>query len=380
MRREHTIAVAALLMALPSALGQLERLEATREYMQLLEERLRVEPRDPVDQRIALEGLSGDPFLNDLTPGYVVVEGCIQVPFEDYLAALAEPGRGVFGGNGVTYWGNTIPYDFATNVNATQQQQAVAAMNAISNRTGITFVVRSTQPDWIRFQASTFNNSPVGRRGGMQIINIASWNTQIVIVHEIYHSLGFWHQQSASDRDTYVTINGNNICGSSPVPGDQCHAATCQDCVDNQGNFISCAYNFDIEGTAAIWGPYDFDSFMHYPRWAFTCNGGDTITVNSPWNGQWQSLIGQRDHFSLIDELTCRGLYPVSGDRWLRPGGVAGEPGSFLAPFRGTFNEAEAGTPTNGTLFIDPGSYSGVGTYSAAKTIRATYGTVTIGQ
>jgi hypothetical protein len=175
-----------------------------------------------------------------------------------------------------------------------------------------TRAVRTSQADWIRFQASSFNNSPVGRQGGTQIINITSWGTQIIIVHEIYHSLGFWHEQSAPDRDTYVTINFANICGSSGVPGNGCNANVCQLCADAGGNFISCAFNFNITSGAGLWGPYDFDSFMHYGRTAFSCNGADTITVNAPLNAQWQNLIGQRSHLSLIDELSCRGIYPFN--------------------------------------------------------------------
>jgi hypothetical protein len=368
-----TIAVAGLTVASVCADEAEDRLKATFEYSELLEE----QPRMPVDPFLALEGLSEDPFLDDLTPGYVVIEGCIQVPYEEYLIAQEEGTKAVYGN--ATFWGSTIPFDFAGNVNATRQQQAIDAMNAISARVGINFVARTNQTDWIRFQASSFNNSPIGRRGGMQIINITSWNTQIIIIHEIYHSLGFWHEQSASDRDTFVTINWNNICGSSNTPGNQCHAATCQGCVNSQGNFISCAFNFDIEAAASVWGPYDFDSFMHYPRWAFSCNGNDTITVNAAWNAQWQNQIGQRDHFSLIDELSCRGIYPFAGDRWLRTGTSTFQFGTFFFPYRASFSTAFSGTPANGTLLIDPGTYSGVGLYSQAKFVRGTFGTVLIG-
>lgn len=376
MKRTHAIALVLSMLSIEAAAE--DRVKATFEYYDMLAARLANETREPVDPQLALEGLSDNPFLDDLTPGYVIIEGDIQIPLHEWEALMSgDPMRAVFGT--VDFWGAVVPFDFAANVNATRRQQAIDAMNAISARAGVAFVPRTSQDDWIRFQASTFNNSPFGRRGGMQIINIVSWDTQIIIIHEIYHSLGFWHEQSAPDRDTYVTINHGNVCGSSNAPGHPCHPATCGGCADSQGNFISCAHNFDIRQGADLWGPYDFDSFMHYGRLAFSCNGNDTVTVNEPWNAPWQNLIGQRTHFSLIDELSCRGIYPFTGDRWLRPGSGGTQTGTFFNPFRGSFSTAFNGTPQNGTLLIDPGTYPGVGTYGQAKTIRGTYGLVTIG-
>src|SRR5262249_45150972 len=50
------------------------------------------------------------------------------------------------------------------------------------------------------------NNSPVGMQGGRQIINIVSWTSKFVIVHELMHTLGFFHEQSSPLRDTYVDV------------------------------------------------------------------------------------------------------------------------------------------------------------------------------
>ncbi len=334
--------------------------------------------RPPADPDISSEGVAAGVQPDDLTPGYVLFEGDIQLRPEEIDYGVEGAPRAVFGT--VNYWGATVPYDFAANVSTTNQQNAINAMNAISARAGVTFRLRvGGDPDWIRFNASTFNNSPVGRQGGQQIINIVSWGTQIIIVHELYHSLGFWHEQSAPDRGTFVTINFGNVCGASSVPGNPCNPNVCQGCADAQNNFISCAFNFNTTAGAGVWGGYDFDSFMHYGRTAFSCNGGDTITVNAAWNAQWQSLIGQRDHFSLLDELSCRGIYPFVGDRWLRIGPGGSNVGTFFNPFIGTFTTACNATPQNGTLLIDPGTYSGIGTYSQAKTVRATFGTVVIG-
>lgn len=367
--------IALFLLTTGTIYGQIDRQKATTEYTEMLAEQLANQP--PVDPAIALEGMTSG-HHPDIPHEYVIVEGDIQIKESDLDAYLEGPTRAVIGGV-ASYWGSTVPYDFSVNVSAANQTAAINAMNAIAARANITFrPLTGSDLDWIRFNASNGNNSAVGRQGGTQFINISSWGTQFIIVHEIYHALGFWHQQGASDRDTYVTINNGNICGASATPGDPCNAGVCQLCQDNNNNWISCASQFSITG-GALYGPYDFDSFMHYGRNAFSCNGSDTITVNSTWNAQWQNAIGQRTHFSLIDGLTVRGIYPYSFDRWVRAGGGGSNLGTFFNPFIFTFINAYINSPTGSTMFVDPGTYSGIGTYNRAMTIRGTYGTATIG-
>ena len=56
-------------------------------------------------------------------------------------------------------------------------------------------------------------HSYVGRKTqGHQELNLGpNCNSLSVIIHEILHALGFLHEQSRIDRDTYVTINYANI-------------------------------------------------------------------------------------------------------------------------------------------------------------------------
>jgi len=74
-------------------------------------------------------------------------------------------------------------------------------------------------------------------------------------VHELLHALGFYHQQSATERDEYVKINWENILDG--------HAH----------NFNKYARthitNFGVE--------YDYQSVMHYSSRAFSKNGKATI-------------------------------------------------------------------------------------------------------
>ena len=248
------------------------------------------------------------PFLTDLTPGYVIIEGDIQVKYEHYRQ-LVDPTAetdATFGA--VTYWTqNVVPFDFVTTgsgtVSAANQTAAINAMNAIAARAGVIFrPAVSGDVNRITFQNSSFNNSPIGMQGGAQIINIVSWNSQIIICHELYHSLGFWHEQSRLDRGTFITVNGANICGSSSSVGCTAGTATgnCCLCIDANGLCTPCGFNFNTQAGTSTYGPYDFGSFMHYGRTAFSCNLLDTITVNEPFNAQWQAVIGQRSAFSLL--------------------------------------------------------------------------------
>jgi hypothetical protein len=300
---------------------------------------------------VAAPGLPGARSHPDVPEGYVLIQGDIQVRIDEYRDWLV--GNAAFGS--VTFWGLTVPFSFNANVTATDQQLAINAMNGISSRTGLTFVARTNQSDFIVFNDSTGNNSPVGRQGGSQTINILNWSNQFVITHELYHSLGFHHEQSRPDRDTFVTINFQNVC---------------QDCCPGG----SCDYAFEIRNIL-VYGPYDFDSFMHYPDTAFSINTQPTIVANPPF-AQFQSSMGQRDHFSFFDEITCRGIYPEPLDYWWAPNTQGFGFGTFLNPFiHSSFGGAYNATPSGGTLFIKfNNSYPAVGTYARAMTLRAPLG------
>ncbi len=170
-----------------------------------------------------------------------------------------------------------IPYEFNANVSATNQARAINAMNEIMEVCGAEFVERTTEFDRIVFVDSNVNSSFVGRSGGPQNVNIANWNIRFIIVHELLHALGSYHEQSRPDRDDFVEINVANI---EP----------------------DALFNFQIAPLAAPVGDYDFDSVMHYGQFDFSTNGMRTITVLPPNEAQ-QAQIGQRVRLSDGDIL-----------------------------------------------------------------------------
>ena len=55
-------------------------------------------------------------------------------------------------------------------------------------------------------------HSSIGRDGGEQTITIGQDCYYLgVIMHEMTHAVGFFHEQNRWDRDQYITIHWNNI-------------------------------------------------------------------------------------------------------------------------------------------------------------------------
>lgn len=93
------------------------------------------------------------------------------------------------------------------------------------------------------------------------------------VIHEIIHSLGFWHEQSRPDRDQYITVKKENI-----KPGTSKESLMN---ILNIRNFIYYFLNsfytesrqnfhtYETPFTRTYELPYDYGSIMHYSRFAF---------------------------------------------------------------------------------------------------------------
>ena len=176
---------------------------------------------------------------------------------------------------GTPWTGGLVYYDFDGNVTAQNQARSLTAMAEWAAVANVRFIPRTTQANYIHFQNSNGNNSFVGMIGGPQTLNMFNWNFKYIICHELAHALGFRHEQTRPDRDTFVTINFGNIC---------CNASS----------------NFQINPSATTTGAYDFLSIMHYGRTAFSTGSADTITCK-PAYAQFQNQIGNRSYMTLMD-------------------------------------------------------------------------------
>ncbi len=228
--------------------------------------------------------------------GCKLIEGCIVVP--EHAAAASDEGgsgqpqHGTYANN--AWPGGLVPYTFDAGVSPENQARMREAMDSWEAVAGVQFVPRTTEPNYVNVIHGSGNWSYVGRVGGAQDLSIVNWTYHFIIMHELAHALGVWHEQSRPDRDNYVQINAGNI----------------QSGMEN---------NFDLQSGANMDGPYDFDSIMHYPQCAFAncvCSSSCTTISCLPGYEAWQSQIGQRNHLSVGDADTMVSMYgpPLSAD------------------------------------------------------------------
>ncbi len=205
-----------------------------------------------------------------------------EIAIGDIRYPVESDGPQKSGWTGTKWTNETVYYQFNANVNATNKARFVAATAEWSAVADLTFLEGTGSGNYIHVQDDSVNSSSVGMIGGQQTLKMVSWSSKFIICHELAHALGQKHEQSRSDRDTFVTINTANIeAGKS--------------------------HNFNIFSTTN-YGAYDFTSVMHYRGTAFGINGAITIQTK-PGYTQFQSSMGQRTYLSALDQSGMASRY-----------------------------------------------------------------------
>ncbi|XP_058125716.1 zinc metalloproteinase nas-15-like [Anopheles ziemanni] len=184
----------------------------------------------------------------------------------------------------------TVPYEIVTSDFSPDHRSAIeAAMRTIEAFTCIRFVpATASTVDFVRIRAGQGCSSFVGRIRGAQQLTLqtdpvgSGCFRHGTIVHELIHALGFYHMQSATDRDDWVSIQWENI-----EPG-------------REGNFQS----YGTDRILSYGVEYDYGSIMHYDERAFSTNGLPTIVPRA--NGV---VIGQRVAMSSGDIQRILNMY-----------------------------------------------------------------------
>ncbi len=189
-----------------------------------------------------------------------------------------------------------VPYYIDPNYFTVDQINTIEnAILTLSNEAKVVkFIPRTNQAAYINIVDTTGGcSSFVGKSptGKSQDLNLSTDGCLIpgIIQHELLHAIGFFHEQSRPDRDSYVRINLSNV---------------------NPKN----RHNFDIaSGSSLLDSEYDYSSLMHYEKYDFAIDAS-VETIIPLQSGV--SALGQREGLTSDDIAKIHLLYQcISGPR-----------------------------------------------------------------
>ena len=201
----------------------------------------------------------------------------------------------------IRLWPNAIvPYKFTSAIAEDIRHRIRDAMDHWEDRTCLRFPLQNNEADFVKYvKTQRTCSSNVGRIGLEQTINMdlerdCNFGT---FVHEIGHTIGFWHEQSRPDRDSYIRILYSNIDA------------------DWQQEFYK-RLDSEVDSRSSV---YDYGSVMHYST-SSGCSGRGCQSMEvidnalyrmqgSPHIGDWTNGLSSRD----VDQTNNLYSCPKSG-------------------------------------------------------------------
>ncbi|KAE9553431.1 hypothetical protein FO519_003344 [Halicephalobus sp. NKZ332] len=185
-----------------------------------------------------------------------------------------------------------IPYVINGPFTRREVKMILTAMVKIQKNTCVRFVKRTKEPDYIdvRNQKGEGCYAYVGNHGGRSQVNLESGKYSSctypdIIIHELLHTVGLWHEHMRYDRDNYLKIHYENVARG----------------LRDQFVKIPPSRGY-VYGT-----PYDYRSVMHYDKASFAKKGGlVTMETKDP---KFQNIIGTAPDASVNDYKKVCGLY-----------------------------------------------------------------------
>lgn len=154
--------------------------------------------------------------------------------------------------------------------------QVIDAIDYMNTQTNLNLVPRANEKDFLHF---TFGESDcysyAGRIGGEQEIYLTPRCGLREVLHEIMHSVGFFHEQNREDRDAHIRILWENI---DPIHHTQ---------------FKKIPNKFLGLGRR----PFDITSIMMYSSFTFSQTPDEPVLLTSDNDvvPQRQSLLSEED-------------------------------------------------------------------------------------
>ncbi|WKY14245.1 hypothetical protein Q1695_000076 [Nippostrongylus brasiliensis] len=206
------------------------------------------------------------------------------IPGQSRLAAVLGVQRNAVRQTYLKWVDGRIPYTVSSQYSSYSRAKIAEAIEEYRKKTCIDFSPKSAaDQDYIHIVPDDGCYSLVGRIGGKQPVSLGDGCIQKgIIIHELMHAVGFFHEQSRADRDEHVIINWSNV------------ESGLQDQFDKYS--LNMIDHLETE--------YDYGSVMHYAPTAFSKNGKATIEPRKKG-----VEIGQRIDFSDTDLYKINKLY-----------------------------------------------------------------------
>ncbi|XP_074541887.1 meprin A subunit alpha-like [Halichoeres trimaculatus] len=235
-------------------------------------------PLTPRVHEVFENGEDENPILN-LGSDTNLFEGDILIP-EERNALIDTAYR----------WKFPIPYILGDDLDLNAKGCVHQAFEMYRLKSCVDFKPYEGEKTYIKFEKRGGCFSSVGDQQNGQILSLGpGCDHKAVIEHELLHALGFYHEQSRSDRDDYVDIWLDQV-----TPG-------------YEHNFNKYEDDFITDQNTA----YDYESLMHYRPFSFNKNESiPTVTTKIP---EFYNIIGQYLDFSKADILRLNRMYNCSG-------------------------------------------------------------------
>ncbi|RCN53305.1 shTK domain protein [Ancylostoma caninum] len=188
---------------------------------------------------------------------------------------------------GIKKWPNgRIPYMISGQYTERERALLARSFQEYHKRTCIRFVPRTPlDRDYLYIGKIDGCFSDVGRAGGRQELSLDDGCMQYdTAIHELMHSVGFYHEHERWDRDNHIRILWQNID---------------RDAYDQFGKV-------DLSESSYYGQVYDYYSIMHYDSLAFSKNGLETMVARRP---EMTVVIGSAIDFSPTDVLKMNLMY-----------------------------------------------------------------------
>uniref|UniRef100_A0A914DF99 Metalloendopeptidase n=1 Tax=Acrobeloides nanus TaxID=290746 RepID=A0A914DF99_9BILA len=188
-----------------------------------------------------------------------------------------------------------IPYIITGKFDKAEKEIIAGAMVSIERNTCIRFKPRKGEEDFLDLHNKEGEGcyTTVGRMPGQNIVmlesnNLATCIEHDIVIHELMHTIGLWHEHMRYDRDDYIKVHYENI---DPTYNNQ---------FDKISHQESTTYGIK----------YDYKSVMHYARDAFSKKLG--LTTMETLDKSFINTIGHVQDASPNDYLKICAIYGCS--------------------------------------------------------------------